>query len=191
MRHAQKRYQLNRNTSWRRATIDSIARSVLLNQSIRTTRTRAKAVKPLVEKLISLAKKDTLFARREANKILNDHQLVKMLFSDIGKRFSSRSSGFTRTIGLGRRRGDDADMVILELTEIKKKETVKPKKEKAAARAEPEKLKASEVKTPESSPEKTEKPEAVHQERPPATQKPQKKFLGGIKNMFRKERDAL
>ena len=121
MRHKKQRNLLNRFTSWRKSTLYSLARSLLIHQRIRTTLHRAKAVRPLAEKLISLAKLNTLAAKRQAAKILNDHQLVSMLFSDIGPRFAKRQSGYTRIINLGVRRGDDAKLVIFELTEIKEK----------------------------------------------------------------------
>lgn len=175
MRHAKARYQLNRFSSWRRATLHSLAKNLLIHQSIKTTKNRAKAVRPLVEKLITLSKLNTLFARRQAYKILGEHKLVTLLFTDLGPRFNHKSGGYIRILDLGRRRGDDAEMVILELTEIKKKEPRKPVKEK-------------EVK-----PEKEEKPktETAVKEKPPSTKKPAKKFLGGLRNIFKKERDAL
>lgn len=121
MRHKAKRLQLNRFTSWYKATLASMARSVLIYQSIRTTKKKAMAAKPLVEKLITLAKENTLAAKRRAYAILGDHKLVQALFADIGPRFHKRTGGYTRVIGMGNRRGDGAQLSILELTEIKKK----------------------------------------------------------------------
>ncbi len=125
MRHRKARFQLNRFTSWRKATLISLAKSLFIHQSIKTTKTRASAVKPLVDKLIGLAKENTLAAKRRAYKILGDHKLVSLLFSDMASRFLQRQSGFTRILNLNNRRGDNARMVILELTEIKKKEVKK------------------------------------------------------------------
>ena len=189
MRHKDKRLQLNRFTSWYKATMASMARSVLINQSIRTTKKKAMAVKPLVEKLVSLAKENTLTAKRRAYKVLGDHKLVSLLFSDIGPRFAKRTGGYVRVIGLGNRRGDGAEMSILELTEIKKKEVKKPKKEKEAHKGE-EKA----VESPSEKPAGEEKPRtdaAVKEERHPEAKKQSKKFLGGIRNIFKKERDSL
>jgi len=186
MRHAKKRHQLNRFTSWHKATIRSLARSLVISQSIKTTLARAKAVRSLSEDLISLAKLNTIAAKRDAFKVLGDHKLVSVLFNEIGPRFATRSGGYTRIIPLGKRRGDDAEMVIFELTEIKKKEPKKSKKDKAA--------KVSDEKAPaeEHLPqEKKAEPEAHTKEKHPVSQKPQKKFLGGIKNIFKKERDSL
>lgn len=171
MRHRKKRLQLNRFTSWRKATLVSLAKSLLIQQSIQTTKIKAQAVKPLIEKLISLAKKDTLTAKRKAHQVLNDHRLVKLLFDDLGKRFINKVGGYTRILKLRNRRGDNAEMVILELTEIKKKEIKKRKEIKETQRE--------------------EHPQTKVTEKPPLTQKPQRKFFGGIRSIFKKERDSL
>jgi large subunit ribosomal protein L17 len=196
MRHAKRRLQLNRFTSWHKATVRSLARNVIINQSIRTTSARAKACRQTVEKLISLAKDNTLFARRRAQSILGDHKLVAVLFNEIGPRFSKRDSGFTRIISLGKRRGDDAEVVIFELTEIKKKETkkVKPakaKEEKPQGTALPE-AEATEASQAKDKPADEKKPEAPAKEKaiPAKEKKPQKKFIGGIRGIFRKKTDT-
>jgi len=189
MRHKKSRLQLNRFTSWREATLASLVRSLLLYQSIKTSLHRAKAARPLAEKLISQAKENTIAARRRAFKVLGDHNLVSLLFKDIGPRFTKRSGGYTRIINLGTRRGDNASMVIWELTEIKTKEVRKPKK----AKEEKPKETGEEV-VSDARPEETHgKPETQAQakEKHPVDRKPPKKFLGGIKNIFKKERDSL
>lgn len=186
MRHSDKRLQLNRYTSWRKATLSSLAKSLLVYQTIKTTRHRAFAVKPLIEKLITLAKQNSLTAKRQAYKVLGDHKLVSLLFSDIGPRFNNRVGGYVRILNLGKRRGDDADMVVLALTEIKKKEIKKPKKEVKAEERTGEK---AEEKAIEEIKPRTET--AVKPEKHPEAKKPQKKFLGGIRNIFKKERDSL
>jgi len=178
MRHAKKRLQLNRFTSWHDATINSLARGIILNQSIKTTLHRAKASRQMIEKLITLAKTNTLFARRQAQKVLGEHKLVNLLFNEIGPRFSKRSSGFTRIIGLGKRRGDNAEMVIFELTEIKKKEAKKIQQAKEAKEA------------PAQEEEKQES-KAVIKDRPEKVKKPQTKFLSGIRSIFKKKSDSL
>ncbi|MDD4953296.1 MAG: 50S ribosomal protein L17 [Candidatus Omnitrophica bacterium] len=188
MRHRKKRLQLNRFSSWHKATLRSMARNLLLQQSMRTTLTKAKALRPLAEKLVLLAKQDTLAARRYAFKILGDHKVVSLLFKEIGPRFTKRVSGFTRIINLGVRRGDDAKVVIMELTEIKRKEVKKPKKKMEAAAHQEHVSEAAGDKPVQE--KKTETKTAV-QERPPVTKRPAKKFLGGLKNIFKKERDSL
>jgi len=194
MRHKIKRLQLNRFTSWRRATLKSMAQNLLTHQSIRTTKTKALAVKPMIDKLITLGKQNTLTAKRRAFDILGDHKLVSLLFSDIAQSFTDRSSGFSRIRILNRRRGDDAQLVILELTEIKKKEIIKPEvktKEKEPVpekkpQVPPEKEKPAEPKKP-----KKEAAVATEAKRPPIEKKPTKKFLGGLRKIFKRERDSL
>lgn len=190
MRHKISRHRLNRFTSWREATLKSLARALLTRQRIRTTLAKAKAMRPLAEKLLLLAKQNSIAARREAFRILNDHALVSRLFKEIGPRFDKRPSGFTRIIRLGQRRGDNAQIAILELTEIKEKAIKKPKKEKE------KEVKPAEEKIERPVPQKPveeKKPEApaVVKEKPPISKKPTKKFLGGLRNIFKKERDSL
>ena len=192
MRHAKKRLQLGRFTSWHKATIRSLARNVILNQSIKTTSSRAKASRQMIEKLISLAKQNTLFARRQAQKVLGEHRLVTILFNEIGPRFEKRASGFTRIISLGKRRGDDAEMVIFELTEIKKRETKKAKHVKEAKPRSAETAEeAVEGKISKEEAGEEKKPAPAAKESPAKVKKPQKKFIGGIRNIFRKKSDSL
>jgi large subunit ribosomal protein L17 len=190
MRHAKRRLQLNRFTSWHKATLKSMASNLLIYQSVKTSLDKAKAVRPLVERLVTLAKTGTLSAKRQAYKILCDHKLVSVLFSEIAPLFAHRQSGFTRIIQLGRRRGDNAKMVIFELTEIKKKEVKKAKKTKEALlqhKDEPGPVKGE----PKEAKEPKAKPDVAIKEKPPIEKKPTKKFLGGLRNIFKKERDSL
>jgi len=187
MRHAKSRHQINRRTSWHKATIISMVRSLFIYQSIRTTLAKAKAARSLAEKTISLAKGGTLADKRAAFKILGDHKLVSKLFSDIGPRFKNRSGGYTRIIQLGPRRGDNAKVVIWELSEIKKVE--KPKKAAKAVSSKSDLHEEHPVVRPGE--DKAPKQEEVVKEKPPVMKKPGKNFLGGIKNIFKKERDSL
>lgn len=190
MRHRKAHSLNNRFSSWRKATLKSLARNLLVHQSITTTAPRASSVQPLVEKMISLAKENTLSAKRKVYALLGDHKLVSILFNEIGPRFANRGSGYTRILGLGLRRGDGAELALLELTEIKKKETRKPKKSKETKRADDGT--GQEIAPQEISGEKKAKPDtAVKGEKPILTKKPHKKFLGGIRSIFKKERDAL
>ena len=188
MRHGKKRMQLGRFTSWHDATITSLAKNMIICQSIKTTLVRAKSSRPTVEKLITLAKTNTLFARRQAQKILGEHRLVNVLFNDIGPRFSKRNSGFTRIISLGRRRGDNAETVIFELTEIKKKEKKAKQSKQAKETKEVHDIKASEVKD---APETKKETKVAVAEKPIDEKKPPKKFMGGLRTIFRKKSDSL
>lgn len=162
-----------------------------MHQSIKTTLNKAKAAKSLIEELINLSKSNTLAAKREGFRILGGHKLVKLLFEEVGPRFAGRQSGYTRIINLGQRRGDNAKLVIFELTEIQKKEK-KLRKKKKQSQAEAETSRPQPLKE-EGLPQekKTIAPTQGPKEKPPLTKRPVKKFLGGIKNIFKKERDSL
>jgi len=88
-----------------------------LHGGVKTTKAKAKALMPQAEKLISLAKKGTVSARRQALKVLTKRDLVKRLFAEIGPKFEERKSGFLRIINLGQRQGDGAQMARLEIVE--------------------------------------------------------------------------
>ncbi len=189
MRHRKDKSLLNRFTSWRRATLISLARSTILHQRIKTTERKAKAAQTLVEKLISLGKDGSLAKKRAAYEILGSHKLVQMLFRDIAPRFVKRQGGYTRVIKLGQRRGDNAPLALLELTEIKQ-QAKKPKKEKEA-KLQPQQEKKGQV--AKEVPQEEKKPQVDSKviEKPPITKKPPKKFFGGLRNIFKKERDSL
>lgn len=179
MRHAKKRLQLNRSASFRRATLISLAKGVLIYQSIKTTKQKAHAAKPLIEKLISLGKNNSLAAKRQAYKILGEHRLVSLLFGNIAPRFVNRTGGYTRTLLSEARRGDNAQLAVLELTELKKKEPVKPEKKEKGAEIQ------------EAKPQIAKEKPRPFEEKKPIIKKPVKKFLGGLRNIFKKERDSL
>lgn len=190
MRHAKARHQLNRFTSWHRATIVSMMRSLLTYQRIETTLAKAKAVRPHIEKLIALAREDSLANKRRAFRLLSDHRLVSLLFNDIAKRFIGRAGGYTRILRLGNRRGDNAQLALLELTEIKT-EVKKQKKGKAVKEAKPETKTVSGPEPIKTADEKEHKTETAVKEKLPATKRPSKNFLGGLRDIFKKERDSL
>jgi len=191
MRHAKAKLELNRFTSWRQATLTSLARALIIHERIKTTQAKAKAAQPWIEKLISLGKNNSLFAKRQAYKILGDHKLVSSLFNDIAPRFAHRIGGYTRILNLDLRRGDNAQLVILALTEIKEKVPKKPKVE--AEKKEAGKPQILKEEPPKEQPPEEKKPklEIAVKEKPPITKKPTKKFLGGLRRIFKKERDSL
>jgi large subunit ribosomal protein L17 len=123
MRHLVKGKKLRRNTAQRRALLRSLVTSFLEKERVRTTLAKAKAARPLAEKMITLAKKDTLHARRQALRFIYRRPVVKKLFEELGPRFSERPGGYTRIVKVEPRSGDGADMAVLELigTEYKKK----------------------------------------------------------------------
>lgn len=169
----------------------SLAKALLIHQRIKTTNAKAKAVKPLIEKLVSLGKNNSLFAKRQAYRILGDHKLVSMLFKDIAVRFANRTGGYTRIINFGFRRGDNAQLVILAFTEIKEKLPKKPKAE--AEKKEPQKPEILKEESSKEGPQEEKKPKTAvaAKEKLPVSKKPTKKFLGGLRRIFKKERDSL
>ena len=129
MRHLVKRKKLGRDTSHRRALLRNLVTSFLEKERIRTTLVKAKAARPLAEKMITLARKDTLHAKRQALSFVYKKPVVKKLFEELGPRFSERPGGYTRIVKIGPRAGDGAEMAILELigSEFKKKAKKKGK----------------------------------------------------------------
>jgi large subunit ribosomal protein L17 len=123
MRHRVGGYKLGRDGSARRALLRGLATSLILEDRIITTVTKAKAVRPQVEKMITLAKADTLHARRQAAAYLLEPKAVKKLFEQLGPRFSERPGGYTRILRLGTRKGDGAETALIEFlgSEIKRK----------------------------------------------------------------------
>ena len=132
MRHRNRRSKLSMKTAHRDAFMRNTVKNLFKYQKIDIILARAKEVRRLAEKLITLSKNDTVFARRRAYSVLGDRDLVGKLFKEIAPLFKNRSSGYTRIIPLGFRRGDGASLCILELTEKKIIEKLpKKKKEKA------------------------------------------------------------
>lgn len=130
MRHRRTTKKLSRNTSNRKALLRSLVRSLIINERISTTCAKAKEASPLADKLISLGKINTISSKRTAISILGTKMLIKKLFDDIAPRFASRNGGYTRVLRLVPRKGDGAEMALLELTErrIEKPPTKKPEK---------------------------------------------------------------
>ena len=116
MRHQRQRYQLSRSASHRRALLRGLAKEIIDHERIRTTEAKAKAVKPEIERLITLGKRGDLHARRQAMSALGqDKFAVYKLFEEIAPRYSERPGGYTRILKLGPRRSDSREMVVLEL----------------------------------------------------------------------------
>jgi large subunit ribosomal protein L17 len=115
MRHNRSGYKLKRDAGSRKALLKGLITSVIEHERVVTTITKAKAVKPLVEKMITLAKRDTLHSRRQAAAVLETPAAVKKLFDKLGTRFGQRNGGYTRVVRLGWRKGDGAEQAIIEL----------------------------------------------------------------------------
>ena len=115
MRHRRGGYKLKRDIGARRALLKGLVTSVIEQERVVTTVPKAKAIKPLVEKMITLAKRDNLHARRQAAAFLETPAAVKKLFDKLGTRFGQRNGGYTRVVRLGWRRGDGAEQAMVEL----------------------------------------------------------------------------
>ena len=116
MRHQRNRHQLSRSASHRKSLLMNLSREVFDHERIRTTEAKAKAVKPEVEKLITLAKRGDLHSRRRALASLGqDKFVVYKLFEEIAPRYAERRGGYTRILKLGPRPSDSSEMVLLEL----------------------------------------------------------------------------
>jgi large subunit ribosomal protein L17 len=116
MRHQRTRGKLSRDSAHRKALMRNLCREVIDHERIKTSEAKAKAVKPQLEKLITLAKRGDLHARRQAlSELGQDKFLVHKLFEEIAPRYSERPGGYTRVVKLGPRRSDSTEMVFLEL----------------------------------------------------------------------------
>jgi len=115
MRHRVGGFKLKRDQGARKALLRGLVTSVIQEERIITTIPKAKAAKPLVDRMITLAKQDTLHSRRQAAAFLNTPASVKKLFDTLGARFGQRNGGYTRLTRVGFRQGDGAEMAMLEL----------------------------------------------------------------------------
>jgi len=156
MRHGRKVKKLGRTKSHRKAMLANMAASLFMYHIIKTTEAKAKEVRKLAEKLITLAKRGDLHAHRQVYDVIRDRKLVKKIFDEIAPKFNDRQGGYTRVLKLGIRKGDGAPLSVVELLiEKPPKEEKKGKKEKGAKKIKPEKVKEAKP-----SKEKKEKVEA-------------------------------
>jgi large subunit ribosomal protein L17 len=147
MKHGIKGRKLNRTSAHRKALLSNLAQAFLKHEMIKTTLPKAKELRPYVEKIITIAKKDSLFNRRRALSTLGNNQdLVNKLFTDIGVRVASRNGGYTRIMHFGFRTGDKAPMAVIELVDrqatvsvIDDKKEKKPAAPKKTAKVKAEK----------------------------------------------------
>ena len=134
MRHQNKTVKLGRSQAHRDSLLANQVCSLIIHQRIRTTLAKAKATRPLAEKMVTLGKKGTLHARRTATAYLHQEVAVKRLFEEIAPRSASRAGGYTRITKLGPRKSDSAPMAVLEWVDTTTVETVtEPAAEKPKA----------------------------------------------------------
>jgi len=117
MKHKIKGKKLNRTSSHRKALFKNMAQAIIKHEQIITTLPKAKTMKPIVDKLITLAKKGSLHARRQAFSRLRDDKMVTKLFGILATRYADRSGGYTRVLKAGYRYGDAAAMAVIELVD--------------------------------------------------------------------------
>ncbi|HEX9727460.1 MAG TPA: 50S ribosomal protein L17 [Gemmatimonadales bacterium] len=115
MRHRVRGRQLSRTSSHRRAMLNNMAASLFQHERVVTTEAKAKELRPFAEKLITMARRGDLHARRQVERRIRDRAVSGRLFSEIGPRFASRPGGYTRIVKLGHREGDGAEMARIEL----------------------------------------------------------------------------
>jgi large subunit ribosomal protein L17 len=131
MRHAKDGYKLRRDPAHRRALLRNLTASVVEKNRVTTTLAKAKAVQPIVEKMIGLGKSGTLADKRRAFAYFFKRQTVQLLFDEVAPRFMDRQGGYTRIIRGDFRKGDGAETAILEFVDFQYVPKVKAKKEKA------------------------------------------------------------
>lgn len=155
MRHRKSGKKLGRNTSHRKAMMRNLVTSFFDHEKITTTDARAKELKKMAEKLITLAGRGDLHSRRLALQVIRDKKVVAKLFDTIAPRYADRPGGYTRIIKLGRRPGDAAPVSIIELVSVEEK--AKSKKKGKGAAKKKESVAPTTAKAPAAPPEKTAK----------------------------------
>jgi large subunit ribosomal protein L17 len=176
MRHRSAHRKLGRKTEHRISLLRNLAASLISHGRIRTTEAKAKELRPFVEKLVTLGKRDSLHARRHALSILPRREVVTKLFSDVSPRFSERPGGYTRILKLAHRQGDGASMAFIEFVDFKFEGTSAPAagKDDKAEKKKPEKepkAKAEEAEPEEESPKAKGAAKAPKAKKPAAAKK--------------------
>jgi large subunit ribosomal protein L17 len=169
MRHQKKTIKLGRTAEHRKALLANQVCSLIEHQRIKTTLAKAKAVRPLAERMVTLGKNGSIHARRSALATLRQKNAVKKLFDDIAPRSAERNGGYTRIVKLGQRKSDSAPMAFIEWVDIAEVVEAKPAEEKKAKR------KKAEPKPKQAEPERAEPKEkepAAEEEKPAETPEP-------------------
>ena len=177
MRHQKKTIKLGRTADHRRALLANQVCALIQHQRIKTTLAKAKAVRPLAERMVTLGKNGSIHARRRALAVLRQKNIVKKLFDDIAQRSAERNGGYTRIVKLGARKSDSARMAFIEWVDAEHVAEEKPKKEKKTKHKEPEaKLQQAEPEQAAQEETKAEAP-AARDEEPtaPPTEEPKPK----------------
>ena len=185
MRHQKKTIKLGRTAEHRKALLANQICSLIEHQRIKTTLAKARAVRPLAERMVTLGKNGSLHARRTALATLRQKNAVKKLFDDIAPKSAERNGGYTRIVKLGYRKSDSARMAFIEWVDmaevVEEKATEKKKRKKKPAEPEAEQIEPERVEPKEEEPaEKEEKP--AGEPAPPEEAKPKKRRWFGRKS---------
>jgi large subunit ribosomal protein L17 len=159
MRHRNAGFKLGRNTSHRRAMLRNLVTSVILMDRVETTITKCKATRPIIEKMITLGKRGTVHARRQAAAYLMTPESVDRLFATVAPRYGDRQGGYLRITRTGARKGDAAEMAFIELLGAEHELNEKAQKRAEARTKKREELaKQMEERTPEEAPDPNAEP---------------------------------
>ena len=170
MRHLKSGRKLGRTSAHRKALFRNMVTALIRSERIRTTLAKAKELRSHVEKTITLGKKGTLHARRQALQVVNDKEAFLKLFGPLSERYAERPGGYTRIIRVGNRRGDDAPMALIELVDREEEAPAPPVKGKKETKGKTKKEAA-----PKKAPAKKEETEAADKKKATEEKKPAKK----------------
>jgi large subunit ribosomal protein L17 len=134
MRHHRAGKKLGRDPSHRKALYANLAGALIVHGRIKTTVTKAKAVRPIAEQMITLGRRGDLHARRQAMAYLRSQEVVHRLFAEVAPRFKDRPGGYSRIVRIGQRLGDAAEMAYLELVDFSAEEQAEEKAERRRLR---------------------------------------------------------
>jgi large subunit ribosomal protein L17 len=184
MRHQKKTIKLGRTAEHRKALLANQVCSLIEHQRIKTTLAKARAVRPLAERMVTLGKNGSIHARRTALATLRQKNAVKKLFDDIAPRSAERNGGYTRIVKLGYRKSDSAPMAFIEWVDIaevvEEKATEEKKRKKKPAEPKAEQIEPERVEPEEEEP--AEKEEPAGEPAPPEEAKPKRRRWFGRKS---------
>ena len=175
MRHQKKTLKLGRTAEHRKALLANQVCSLIEHRRIKTTLAKAKAVRPLAERMVTLGKNGSIHARRTAFSTLRHKDAVKKLFDEIAPRSTERNGGYTRIVRLGQRKSDSAAMAFIEWIDAVKVVEEKPAEEKKAKRKEAEAKPKPEKKAKPEEPKREEAPAKEAESEAPAPEEPKPK----------------
>ena len=175
MRHQKKTIKLGRTAEHRKALLANQVCSLIEHQRIKTTLAKAKAVRPLAERMVTLGKNGSIHARRTALATLRQKNAVRKLFDDIAPRSAERNGGYTRIVKLGQRKSDSAPMAFIEWVDMAEVLEEKAKKKEAEPKAKRTEPQPTEPERAESEKEEPVADEEQPAETPPSTEEPKPK----------------